>query len=169
MESIHLTETNIKDLQITEGKIVKASLNLNKFTNNSDLYGALTLDTIKTSIMKRKLNFFLQLMENKLTLDVLQVSLDNIFDSSDKSFLSQILRILNIHHLPPNLDILKELCLTKLRAIETEDNLINTSEKSLAINYFLENRDNLTNRETLMQILTWNDNLEKRIKRPRFY
>ena len=169
MESIHLTETNIKDLQITEGKIVKASLNLSKYTNNNDLYGAISLDTIKTSILKRKLNFLLQLMENKLTLDVLQVSLDNIADSSDKSFLSQILRILNIQHLPPNLDIIKEFCLTKLRIFETEDNLINESEKSLAINYFLENRDNITNRETLMQILTWNDNIEKRIKRPRLY
>ena len=95
-------------------------MNLNKFTNNSDLYNALRIDKLSNAIVKRKLNFFKQLMDNELTRECLQASLENIDQVSDKSFIMQIIHLLNIQHLP-NLEIIKELCTKKVTLLKKKN------------------------------------------------
>jgi hypothetical protein len=68
LECINLNKTTIrKDLAILESTSIKMACNLNKLSKTTPLLYALNISPLEVYILKRKLHFILQLLQNKAT------------------------------------------------------------------------------------------------------
>jgi hypothetical protein len=65
LENLSLNSKEIDELKKHEAKIIKASLKVGKRSSNSKVLRIIGMDHIDEVIKKRKLSFFLRLIQNK--------------------------------------------------------------------------------------------------------
>jgi hypothetical protein len=94
IEPIRVTWSDIQLLKRTFTVALKRCLIMNKFLKTEDLCYACNMEPVPIEIIKRKLNFYIQLNNNALTRRIIeQLILHNKI--GEKSFISEIQNILN--------------------------------------------------------------------------
>ena len=150
----------MKDLATLEGKIIKRALSLSKYSSTSAILDALNLGDTVDHLKTLKLSFFIRLLNNSLTRNILSNQLDNPKSLPAKSLLSETMDILGVKHRRDlNLDMLKIMSKTKLDLMTLQKKELHSNEKSVNIRYLLKNRSK-QNEEILINIL---DNFPDRI------
>jgi hypothetical protein len=140
LEALHLTQKDIIEIQTTEGKIIKRSLNLNKFSSNEKIFHALNMKKTDMAILKRKLTFAIQLIENDMTGQIIAEQLNNHTSLSTKSLLYNILIRLGIADDKHDVTSFKSLLKTKIYLLEQDNFVQKATAEIQSIKYFLENR-----------------------------
>ena len=72
-----LSEQDVNELQSIEARILKKSLGLSKYCKTQPLLDALKVRSIEDTIKERKTSFLLQLMNNELTLSIINAQIKN--------------------------------------------------------------------------------------------
>jgi hypothetical protein len=121
----------------TTKKNDKNSLGISKYCNSNDLYIAIGTHRISTAIIIRKLNFFLNLLNNNFTHKIIKSGIETYDKLSNKSLIKQIFNYLDMKPIA-NLEILTALIKTKMEMIS--ENKIKLEKQTLALlcNTFLK-------------------------------
>jgi hypothetical protein len=86
---------------------------------------------------------------------------------SQKSLLKQIVNILDMNLIPTSLELINSLVEMKINIMEKDKLTLSRQNLNVAISYLLENINSNQNRTLLQNFLTWESDIQKRVKRPK--
>ena len=76
LENSHLTQTDIDELETLEAKIIKKSLGIGQNSYNTEIFAAMRLKTFSQAYEIRQIRFLNQLVENRLTAQIILLNLE---------------------------------------------------------------------------------------------
>ena len=148
LETIKLPHTYLKkELCTLENKVIKKACDISKTTL---LMYALNITPLKLYLLKRKLNFILQLIRNRATCELIS----NGFHITLGDVIAKIGVAMKYLSLGGDryLGILRSACIARLEDIKLAEKIIIDSEYVQSIRYLLEN-SNSSNDDTLQYLL----------------
>jgi hypothetical protein len=160
----YLTQKDVSDLAILEGKILKVAFGLTKYHSTSMLLHAIKLKPLEKLIKIRKLQTIQQLMGYELTADIINKQLTENKRIPCKSFTSDILRIIDEPINEIDDENLSEKAKTKIAEMNETTIEEQNSEKAIAVNYLLRN-NNKTNYEVVKKLLSWENRVGTKQKK----
>jgi hypothetical protein len=151
--NFYINKTLQDAIQTTELNILKRLINLPKTSKNTELRGALKLNSMRDQIIERKLALLNQLMNNDLTRKILEHQMENIEHISDRSLLAETIEKCGFSNDKFSLSLIKPLLEAhEAYLADAPTAILQSSEKLRSIRYLLENRSGPTD-EALTRIL----------------
>jgi hypothetical protein len=151
LETVQMSESNQKStLGRLEGNCLKMACGLNKRSKTTTLSYGMGITPIGLYLYKRKLNFIIELLNNRATNDLVSKGVHStLADAIYTLGLSEEEKLLGPSRY---LTILGNACLTKLNEIKIKEKLIKESQVVEATSYLLNHRSR-DNDDTLQYLL----------------
>lgn len=151
MECLNLKSKFVqKEISSLESNTLKRACGLNKLSKTTGLLYAMGITPLELYILKRKLFFILQLLQNKATNELVENGIHRSLDST-----LELIGVNREHkQLGPNRyrGIIRSLVVKKLEKIRDTEREIRESKLVQAVNYLLKHR-NHENNDTLQYLL----------------
>jgi hypothetical protein len=161
IENSYMSETEYKEIESIEGRIIKRALGLTKYHSTSMIMNALDSNPAVSSIKIRKLSFQKQLTDNPITYKILAYQLNHAASLATKSFVRELVKItrVNIHDF--NIRSINKICKNKIKNLKAEREREKSSKEAVAIRYLLDHRSE-KNDDLLRRLTHWTDRPKKK-------
>ncbi len=151
-EALFLKNDELEKIIRTEGNILKKALNLSKSSYSTELYCALQLMPLREFIIKRKLSFAKQLVENPFTLQLIKR------DSEVRKETLSMTNIENQHELVDNTREFKELIDKEIKRIHDKIDAYQNNALVKVIKYLMLNPNKCDNKNAIINHITMSKN-----------
>lgn len=155
IENTFMCAKNYNDLHVIECKILKSSLGLNRFHSNTLLNNALQITPLERHIKIRKIRFLIDLLENPVTLAVIERYIMNTRAIPRKSLISEVLSICGVNDQTLEVSEFKKLMHKKVKELEEKTKIETSSDTALAIGYLLKQTHSKLSKEVVKRLLHW--------------
>jgi hypothetical protein len=157
IENTYLCNKDYVDLNLLECKILKASLGFNRQHSSTLINCALNITPIERQIKMRKLKFTLELLDNKVTAEVINEYLRNTRTIPKKSLIHETLTICGNKNQVIHENELKVMLNASIREFEEETRTEVNSDTASAVGYLLK-RNSSQSKDVLKRLLHWENN-----------
>ena len=159
-----MTRSDYEAINTIEATIVKRCFGLTKYHANTDLYDAIRLEPIEHIIKKSKIHFLESLLQNKTTGQIINSQINNLSQTSTRSFLIEIINLVRLYQTSITTNQLMTASALLVSQLNTTIKSRQNNESSNTIRYLLENNNSLNNM-VLKKMLFWRNNKTSLSKR----